>query len=700
MHGFWWVAVLCVLLTGAAAQNKPGQQDRGQGKDSRYSHKQLPSSAPYMAWNSRLYPVWQEGDPRQRDCWKGGQVMLEVNNDAPTLASAKVTFSIRLQFPHNQTVLADGQVVWSQNCTANGTSVTAGEPVFPSEISEDSDCVFPDGSPCPQEAERRHCKFVYVWQTWGKYWQVMDGPSSLLTVNTEDVPLGSYTMEVIVYHHRGKQKFIPLGKAASQFSIIDQIPLSVEILQIVDLDQTDNRFVQNRAISFHVKVHDPSQYLKDADLTYSWDFGDQSGTLISHTETVTHTYITAGSFEPQLVLQAAIPLASCSITSARTIVVASTEPAGQQSSGTAGGTEGTSAIITTQGQSTAGTSSATTPSDQPANETLTITASASLVPNLVTAATGSLGPGAAATFSVAVPANINLAATVEGSGIPTSLTEAVSTVLPASVATEASLPVSVATDSPTLPSVEGTTAGVDLSGSPEVAAATTEVQPEAVTDTPGESLQLKKRQAPEEQTFSCFLYRYGSFSTDLDIVQGIESVEIVQVLPVAAEGQGNAVDFTLTCQGSVPQEACTVISDPDCLTPQQTSCGPVESSPDCQLVLRQVFSDSGVYCVNVSLTNDVSLAMASTQVSIGKGGDASPLTGAAWGIGVLLVVVLIVVAYTYRHTQKYSSLPTDATQSSTPRWIIRPSPLFLFWRHIMNCPMSGESRPLLHRSAV
>ncbi|XP_030052599.1 melanocyte protein PMEL isoform X2 [Microcaecilia unicolor] len=658
MHGFWWVAILCVLLTGTTAQNRAGQRDRGRGKD-RYSHDQPPAVTSFKTWNSWLYPVWQEGDPRQRDCWKGGPVMLEVNNDAPTLASAKVTFSINLQFPHNQTVLSNGQVVWSQNHTANG-----------------------------------------------KYWQVVDGPSSLLTVDTEDAPLGSYTMEVIVYHHRGRQQFIPLGKAASQFSIIDQIPLSVEIFQIMDPNQTDNRFVQNRAISFQVKVHDPSEYLKDADLTYSWDFGDQSGTLISHTETVTHTYTTAGSFKSQLVLQAAIPLASCSIISTwAVVVVASTEPAGQQSPGTAVVTGGTSAIVTAQGQTTAtGASPAASPSDQPATptmqepaaETLTITASASSVPNLVTPAAGSMVPAAAATPSVAVPANIDLAATVEGSG--TSLVDMDLTLLPAPEATAASLPVSAAADSPILPSVVGTEADVDLSGSPETAAATTEVQLQAVTAAPG---LLNKRQAPEEQSPNCFLYRYGSFSADLEIEQGIESVEIVQVLPVAAEGQDNAVDFTVTCQGSVPQEACTIISDPDCLTSQKTLCGPVEPSPDCQLVLRQVFSDSGVYCVNVSLTNDVSLVMASTQVIIGKGSDASPLTGAAWGIAALLVVgALVVVAYTYRHTQKYSSLPTDATQPSTRRWIIHPSPLFLFFRQIVSRPMSGESRPLLHGSSV
>lgn len=27
--------------------------------------------AHYRSWNSKMYPVWRDGDPRYRDCWKG-----------------------------------------------------------------------------------------------------------------------------------------------------------------------------------------------------------------------------------------------------------------------------------------------------------------------------------------------------------------------------------------------------------------------------------------------------------------------------------------------------------------------------------------------------------------------------------------------------------------------------------------------------
>ncbi|MEQ2159827.1 hypothetical protein GOODEAATRI_027320 [Goodea atripinnis] len=101
-----------------------------------------------------------------------GEVTFDLKNDAPTLTGAKATFTINLNFPPNQTVLPDGQVVWARNCTVNG-----------------------------------------------RYWQVADGPSSSLTIGTDSVPLGSYTMELVIYHCRGRDRFIPLGYASSVFTI-------------------------------------------------------------------------------------------------------------------------------------------------------------------------------------------------------------------------------------------------------------------------------------------------------------------------------------------------------------------------------------------------------------------------------------------------------------------------------------------------
>lgn len=52
--------------------------------------------------------------------FSGGEVTFDLKNDAPTLTGAKTTFTIKLNFPTNQTVRSDGQVVWARNCSING----------------------------------------------------------------------------------------------------------------------------------------------------------------------------------------------------------------------------------------------------------------------------------------------------------------------------------------------------------------------------------------------------------------------------------------------------------------------------------------------------------------------------------------------------------------------------------------------------
>eukprot|EP00064_Thunnus_orientalis_P020260 superscaffoldBa00005476_g20394 len=73
----------------------------------------------YPSWNTKMYPIWKDGDPRYKDSWKGGRVTFNVGNDSPTLTGAKVTFTIDLEFPHNQKVQPDGDVVWAEDCVVN-----------------------------------------------------------------------------------------------------------------------------------------------------------------------------------------------------------------------------------------------------------------------------------------------------------------------------------------------------------------------------------------------------------------------------------------------------------------------------------------------------------------------------------------------------------------------------------------------------
>uniref|UniRef100_A0A674NIA0 Premelanosome protein b n=1 Tax=Takifugu rubripes TaxID=31033 RepID=A0A674NIA0_TAKRU len=468
-----------------------------------------------------MYPVWKDGDPRYKDSWKGGRVIFNVANDSPTLTGAKVTFTISLEFPHNQKVLPNGDVVWAEDCVLNGTTHAASEPVFPTQDT-DWEPVFPDGTPMKKDKKPN---YVFVWKAWGQYWQVEDDSSSSLTIATDDVPLGSYTMDIVIYHYRSREKFIPLGYASTQFSITDQIPFAVSLDQVNDIVAGDMRFIQNRAIAFTITLHDPSEYLSDADITFNWEFGDGSGALISRELTVTHTYISTGSFKPKVVVQAVIPDKACD-------------------------------VIKCNFRSFS---------------------------------------------SVVIPCF--------SSGAKPPLTGRA-----------------------TLPGVAKRDVG----------------------------------EKPSDE--DCVIYRYGSFCTGIEVFEAIEKVEILQMdndVRASSEMAANVLDITVTCQGSLPKEVCSVILDAECMRPIHTVCNMVEPSKECQLVLRHFFNDSGIYCINVSMANDVSFASTSAKVNFDTGPGLSSPGTIATVLGVLVLIMVIgVVAFSYKRFRSYRALKEDVMISA------------------------------------
>ncbi|XP_049610421.1 premelanosome protein b isoform X3 [Syngnathus scovelli] len=591
----------------------------------------------YPSWNTKLYPIWKVGDARYADSWKGGKVTFNVANDSPTLTGAKVTFTIDLEFPHNQKVQADGDVVWAQDCVVNGTKFLESETVFPTPKT-DWEAVFPDGTQIKKDTKPN---YVFVWKTWGQYWQVADGPSSTLTIDTTDIPLGSYTMDIVIYHYRSKEKFIPLGYASTQFSITDQIPFAVSLNQVDDILAGDMSFVLNRAIAFSVSLHDPSQFLSDADITFNWDFGDTSGALISRDLTVTHTYVSAGSFKPRVVVQAVIPDKAC-IPPVDTTTKAPAPLSDQETSAAVVPPLGSSKVIglrtnAIHSDTEEETSEDETSTAQPAQE----------------------GAPAARTPSPTNEAHADPA------------TNTLSEEAGNDVEMEAGLK-----------------------------------RPLSLTGQSAVVFVVKRETKDKPSEDDCVTYRYGSFCADIQVVEAVDKVEIVQMdnsMTARPGMKNNAIDLTVTCQGSFPKQVCSMILDAECLTPIHTTCNMVEPSKECQMVLHHFFNSSGVYCINVSMANDVSLAATSAKVNIdmGLGLSSSSIITTVLG-ATLLVLSLGVVAFSYKRLKSYHHLKGDIRGGEDPQagWHLSGSTASMLWKMFNRRGGVVDQHPLLQDRLV
>ncbi|KAM8982039.1 transmembrane glycoprotein NMB [Sarcophilus harrisii] len=173
---------------------------------------------------------------------------------------------------------------------------------------------------------------------------------------------------------------------------------------------------------------------------------------------------------------------------------------------------------------------------------------------------------------------------------------------------------------------------------------------------PGAGLQDWRRDAPDG---SCQIIRYGHFTASLTIVEGILEVNIIQMTNIQksmSQTEDSAVDFVVTCQGNTLTDVCTVISDPTCQWPQNTVCDPVEVNDQCLLTIRRAFRENGMYCVNLTLGNEASLALTSTLVSISGKAPGSPSRAGAGilvSIGALVIFTVVLTFFVYKRYKEF-----------------------------------------------
>ncbi|KAM6958881.1 LOW QUALITY PROTEIN: protein QNR-71 [Aplochiton taeniatus] len=139
--------------------------------------------------------------------------------------------------------------------------------------------------------------------------------------------------------------------------------------------------------------------------------------------------------------------------------------------------------------------------------------------------------------------------------------------------------------------------------------------------TPVALLRRQRRQA----TGLCFRYLYGNFQADLTIVEPMHqsySQPANRILDVSAAKMTNTdVSFLVKCLGSTPTSACTIVSDPTCRQVRNIVCDDVPPTSGCEVHLRRTFLEPGIYCVNITLEDARSLALATTIVTISKSQD-------------------------------------------------------------------------------
>ncbi|KAK7882682.1 hypothetical protein WMY93_028856 [Mugilogobius chulae] len=114
-----------------------------------------------------------------------------------------------------------------------------------------------------------------------------------------------------IYHTTGSMYHITGNNyniTGNIYHITDKIPVSASLSQKSAVNMSDGVFFQGEELLFQVRLHDPSEYLKTASsVDFLWDFRD-GNQLVTHRDTITHTYSSPGKRSVKLVVEAAFPV--------------------------------------------------------------------------------------------------------------------------------------------------------------------------------------------------------------------------------------------------------------------------------------------------------------------------------------------------------------------------------------------------------
>ncbi|XP_018425603.1 PREDICTED: protein QNR-71-like [Nanorana parkeri] len=193
----------------------------------------------------------------------------------------------------------------------------------------------------------------------------------------------------------------------------------------------------------------------------------------------------------------------------------------------------------------------------------------------------------------------------------------------------------------------------------------------------------------------CFIYRYGYYNTKITVTDGILSVNIIEMntIKVSSQAENSLIDFVVTCEGSLPTDACTIVSDASCMIPQNMVCDEVPASDQCLLTLRRTFAEPGSYCVNITLSDDASLALASTLVFVDGGSGTKTVSVFLTIFGLVVLAAAVVGIILYRKSKAYQPIRNAADESG--------GQISVYFRQVKDTFFHGnnEHDPLLKNKA-